>query len=103
MHFLSRADIARQPASQIGQSLHSGRDRGDRGHFCEVRRPPPRRRRFFLRVVGELGFHNIAVERALLVGQGRRSRARSGRRRASIAPPVRQLVGISVGIGNNQR
>src|SRR5437773_9702079 len=34
-----------------------------------------RRWRFFLRVVGELGFHYIAVERALLVEQGRRGRA----------------------------
>jgi hypothetical protein len=52
-----------QPASQIGQSLHSRRDRGDRGHFCEVRRPPPRAAgAFFLRVVGEFGFHYIAVE-----------------------------------------
>ena len=38
-----------------------------------------RRRRFFLRVVGELGFHYIAVERALLVEQGRRGRAEAVR------------------------
>ena len=73
MHFLSRADIARQPASQIGQSLHIA--------AIFVRFDARRRAAgaFFLRVVGELGFHYIAVERALLVGQSRRSRARSGR------------------------
>jgi hypothetical protein len=30
---------------------------------------------FFLRVVGEVSFHSIAVERALLVEQDRRGRA----------------------------
>jgi hypothetical protein len=47
----------------------------------------PRRQRFFLRVVGELGFHYIGVERALLIEQGRRSRARSGRRRGQYRTP----------------
>jgi hypothetical protein len=38
-----------------------------------------RRRRFFPRVVAELGLHYIAVERALVVEQGRRDRARAVR------------------------
>jgi hypothetical protein len=33
----------------------------------------------FLRVAGELGFHHIAVEHALLVEQGRPCRAEAGR------------------------
>jgi hypothetical protein len=44
---------------------------------------------FFLRVVGELGFQYIAVERALLVEQGRRGRAG----RAVVA------IGASIDIG----
>jgi hypothetical protein len=55
-----------------------------------------RRRRFFLRVVGELGFHYIAVERALLVEQGRRGRAEAVRAvvaaGASIAAHVRSAL-----------
>jgi hypothetical protein len=38
-----------------------------------------RRRRFLLRAVGGLGFHYIAVERALLVEQDRRGRAETVR------------------------
>jgi hypothetical protein len=38
-----------------------------------------RRRRSFLRVVSELDFHYIAVERAFLVEQGRRGRAEAVR------------------------
>ena len=38
-----------------------------------------RRRRFFLRVVGELGFHYMVVKRAFLVEQGRRGRAKAVR------------------------
>ena len=38
-----------------------------------------RRQRFFLRVVHELDFHYVAVERALLVEQGRRGRAEAVR------------------------
>jgi hypothetical protein len=56
---------------------HSYRCRGS----CSCRPQPSRRRttssrrqRFFLSVVGELGFHYNAVERALLVERGRRGR-----------------------------
>jgi hypothetical protein len=49
--------------------------------FCSVaftKLAPPtssQRQHFFLRVVGEVSFHSIAVERALLVEQDRRGRA----------------------------
>ena len=65
------------------RSTHPGRF-GDRcrGSFscrpCQPDAAPPRRTAaLFSRVVGELGFHYIAVERALLVEQGRRSRAKA--------------------------
>jgi hypothetical protein len=55
-----------------------------------------RHRRFFLSVVGELGFHYIAVERALLVEQGRRGRVEAVRAvvaaGASIAAHVRSAL-----------
>lgn len=61
---------------------HSYRCRGS----CSCRPQPSRRRttssrhqRFFLSVVGELGFHYNAVERALLVERGRRGRVEAVR------------------------
>jgi hypothetical protein len=55
-----------------------------------------RRRGVFLRVVGELGFHHIAVERALLVEQGRRGRAEAVRAmvaaRAVSQPMIRSAL-----------
>ena len=44
---------------------------------------------FLLRVVGELGFHYIVVERALIAGSTRSnwSRARSDRRRGQYCSP----------------
>ncbi len=61
---------------------HSYRCRGS----CSCRPLPSRRRttssrhqRFFLSVVGELGFHDNAVERALLVERGRRGRVEAVR------------------------
>jgi hypothetical protein len=55
-----------------------------------------RRRRFFIRVFGELGVHYIAVERALLVEQGRRGRAEAVRAvvaaGASIAAHIRSAL-----------
>ena len=56
----------------------------------------PRRRHFFLRVVGELGFHCISLERALLVEQGRRGRAEAVRAvvaaGASMQPMIRSAL-----------
>jgi hypothetical protein len=65
---------------------------------------PSWRRAFFPRVVGELGFHYVAVERALLVEQGRRGRAEAVRAvvaaEASIAAHVRSaLFGVLSDIG----
>ena len=51
-----------------------------------------RRRRFFLRVVGELGFHYIAVERALLVEQGRRGRAEAVRAVVAAGPVSQPMI-----------
>jgi hypothetical protein len=51
-----------------------------------------RRRRFFLSVVGELGFHYIAVERALLVEQGRRGRAEAVRAVVAAGPVSQPMI-----------
>ena len=51
-----------------------------------------RRRRFFLRVVGELDFHYIAVERALLVEQGRRGRAEAVRAVVAAGPVSQPMI-----------
>ena len=47
-----------------------------------------RRRRFFLRVVGELGFHYIAIERAFLVEQGRRGQAEGVRAMVAVLASI---------------
>src|SRR5215831_13999187 len=57
---------------------------------------------FFLGVVGGLGFHYIAVERALLVAQGRRSRAEAvgavvAARASIVAHDPQRLVQCVVG------
>jgi hypothetical protein len=48
--------------------------------------PPSHAATFFLRVVGELGFHYMAVERLLLVEKGRRARAEAVRGGVGLAP-----------------
>ena len=54
---------------------------------CQASAPPRRAAgAFFLRVVGELDFHYIAVERALLVEQGRRGRGEAVRAVVAAGP-----------------
>lgn len=114
----SKREQARPPICAAGRQAHrragcrgdqcnaasNARVRPNRQHSYRCRgscRPLPRRRRttssrhqrYFLSVVGELGFHYIAVERALLVEQwatrSSGSRAPNGRRRGSIAVRAR--------------